>query len=402
MANTYIEPSFSDGLDDGRRDYNDSARTILTNLNGPVTPTSSNFTVGGADFSVPDGTIYYSSNGASYVSDSANKKHAPIGGNFTRYGISYRSEASLAALTANVASYEPGELVTVFNGSNDPDIYRINDNNRSSTSVVKLGSINLSSKSVREAELADNSIITRTIQNDAVTSAKISSSAVTAAKISDNSIDSNHIDSGAVTNSKFKSISGSDIKTKSITSSSLVNGSLGLSKFAISGNGSNGQVIRRKNNTDEFEWHSLPTPEQGKRETDFGYDGTNIPQDTKRFELHLLTEALDLRFSYIRPGTPGPVITQGISYSYGVATSRSGRRSPIIGVPLSGSSTNRASYARLVFEKITSNEWIITGISNGDFGSQIYARVRLSSGAFIQRFTDQSRNFIVTTVRYQE
>jgi hypothetical protein len=113
-TNTYVEPTAGTSLNTARLQQNDNFRSILSNFRSTSAPTSINLTASGAALAIPDGMLYRSATtNALYIADSANKKTARVGGNFTRVGIGSRLEDSYEGLTANAATYEIGELVVV-------------------------------------------------------------------------------------------------------------------------------------------------------------------------------------------------------------------------------------------------------------------------------------------------
>jgi microcystin-dependent protein len=80
---------------------------------------------------------------ALYISDSVHAKSSPVGGNFTRVGIGNRVENGITALTANIASYEIGELVATPSASGslsaNARLYLISANNGTMADVVDVG-----------------------------------------------------------------------------------------------------------------------------------------------------------------------------------------------------------------------------------------------------------------------
>lgn len=136
-SNTYIEPTAGTSLNTARLQQNDNFRSLLSNFYSPAIPTSTNITTNGAGLTPPNGMLYRNSTtGALYISDSINKRSAPIGGNFTRVGIGNRVEQNITALTANIATYEIGELVgTIDTGR----LYFRNSNTAAIGSFIDVG-----------------------------------------------------------------------------------------------------------------------------------------------------------------------------------------------------------------------------------------------------------------------
>ena len=96
-SNTFVEPTAATTLATARTQFNNSLRSILTNFAGDGTNssapslTSGNITRDGAATGIENGMLYRHSNTlvtALYINDSVNFKTAPVGGNFTRVGIS--------------------------------------------------------------------------------------------------------------------------------------------------------------------------------------------------------------------------------------------------------------------------------------------------------------------------
>lgn len=137
-SNTYIEPTSGTSLSTARIYQNDNFRSLLSNFYSSSAPTAVNLTAAGASLAPVDGMLFrHSTTGALYVSDSINKKSAPVGGNFTRIGIGNRLEASLATLTTNKTTYEIGELVGTLDTGR---LYIRTSNNDSISSFTDVGS----------------------------------------------------------------------------------------------------------------------------------------------------------------------------------------------------------------------------------------------------------------------
>ncbi len=117
-SNTYVEPTAGTSLNNSRTNFNTSLRSLLTNFKSTAVPAGQNITISGAATGEQDGMLYRSATtNALYISDSVHVKSSPVGGNFTRVGIGNRVENGITALTANVASYEIGELVATVSAS---------------------------------------------------------------------------------------------------------------------------------------------------------------------------------------------------------------------------------------------------------------------------------------------
>ena len=118
-SNTYIEPTAGTGLNTARGQQNNNFRSLLTNFASSVgPPVNTNLTASGDPLSPPNGMMYYdTNNSAMYVSDSSSTGGAFAGTNFTRRGISFRQEATIAAAMTNIAKYETGEAIHVVTGT---------------------------------------------------------------------------------------------------------------------------------------------------------------------------------------------------------------------------------------------------------------------------------------------
>tara|TARA_R100000008_G_scaffold86832_1_gene81927 strand:+ start:6204 stop:7490 length:1287 start_codon:yes stop_codon:yes gene_type:complete len=126
--NTYVEPVSTVAIATARLQQNRSYRSLLANFSSNVAPSigRENYVVDGAAIAPPDGTLFHlanSSTSALYVHDersslfTKSSDHPLTGTKFTRYGIT-RAEASYAQMVSNSATYEVGEMVTVFDSSN--------------------------------------------------------------------------------------------------------------------------------------------------------------------------------------------------------------------------------------------------------------------------------------------
>jgi microcystin-dependent protein len=117
-SNTYVEPTAGTSLNNSRSNFNTSLRSLLTNFKSTAVPGPSNISIAGVNEGEQDGMLYRSATtNALYISDSVHVKSSPVGGNFTRIGIGNRVENGITALTANVATYEIGELVATVSAS---------------------------------------------------------------------------------------------------------------------------------------------------------------------------------------------------------------------------------------------------------------------------------------------
>ena len=143
-SNTYVEPTSGTSLNISRTQFNNSIRSILTNFKSPAVVDTENITASGVGIGEQDGMLYRSATtNALYISDSIHVKSSPVGGNFTRVGIGNRVENGITALTANIASYEIGELVATPSASGalsaNARLYLISANNGTMSDVVDVG-----------------------------------------------------------------------------------------------------------------------------------------------------------------------------------------------------------------------------------------------------------------------
>jgi len=140
---------------------------------------------------------------ALYISDSVHVKSSPVGGNFTRVGIGNRVENGITALTANVASYEIGELVATVSASG-----AISGNARLYLNVANNGTM---------ADFIDvgipptNGSVTNTmIQLSTITADRIKDANVTLAKINLNTGSAADGSTGAAATLKLSAAAGYD------------------------------------------------------------------------------------------------------------------------------------------------------------------------------------------------
>lgn len=143
-SNTYIEVTAGTSLNVSRSQFNNSLRSLLTNFKSTAVPDTENITAAGTGIGEQDGMLYRSATtNALYISDSVHVKSSPVGGNFTRVGIGNRVENGIAALTANIASYEIGELVATPSASGalsaNARLYLISANNGTMADAVDVG-----------------------------------------------------------------------------------------------------------------------------------------------------------------------------------------------------------------------------------------------------------------------
>jgi hypothetical protein len=209
-SNTYIEPTAGTSLNTGRIQINNSLRSLLTNFKSTATPVGVNLTGAGAALGEQDGMLFFSATtNALYVSDTVQATTSPVGGNFTRRGIGFRSEISIGALSQNIANYEVGELIVTAtpDTSSNARVYFMSDtsgamsglrdvgipptNGSIVNTMIGIGAITadrLGTGSVTTVKIADANITTIKIADSNITTAKLNDSAVTTAKINDSAV----------------------------------------------------------------------------------------------------------------------------------------------------------------------------------------------------------------------
>ena len=122
-SNTYILPAQGSTLVNSRDQFNSSLRALLQNFYGEGVPDSGNYQSGSTALtgSEINGALYRSSNtGMLYIYDSnidATRTNNPVGSKFTRYGMAWRQQGSLAAAAANIAKFDLGEAFAVVNNT---------------------------------------------------------------------------------------------------------------------------------------------------------------------------------------------------------------------------------------------------------------------------------------------
>jgi hypothetical protein len=120
-SNTFVLPSQGSSIAVSRTQFNSSLRALLQNFYGAGSPGTDNLVDSGSAITATDynGMLYRNSTtGMLYISDSSitvseGRTNHPVGGNFTRYGIAWRQQASLAAAAANISTFDVGEAFAV-------------------------------------------------------------------------------------------------------------------------------------------------------------------------------------------------------------------------------------------------------------------------------------------------
>lgn len=172
-SNTFVLPSQGASIAVSRSQFNNSLKAVLSNFYSDATPDSENLVEGGSSLSATeyDGMFYRSSDtGVVYISDSAitvasGRTNRPIGGNFTRYGIAWRQQGSLAAAAANISDFDVGEAFAI-----------VKDTEGSSNNSVWL-------RVATTGTFASDWINLRTPQSDTVATGLIQDQAITGPKL---------------------------------------------------------------------------------------------------------------------------------------------------------------------------------------------------------------------------
>ena len=240
MANTYIETSAINTFDSGRRNTNQSLRSLLQHFSGTTAPRTANLFDGSSNFDPPRGMTWYNSNNkALYIND---------GTSFTRVGLSIRNENGIAALVANVEAgrYESGELVATT--STDPNLrsnaalHLIVSNTQTSADILNISGSAPVAGSVVETSLADAAVSEAKLKNNSVGTSKLKDDAVTGPKIADNTIEGLSIKDAGITASKLadNSITANKYANRSLANTKIILGTINTAEIA------NGAVTRDK------------------------------------------------------------------------------------------------------------------------------------------------------------
>jgi len=120
-SNTYVLPSQSAAIAISRSQFNSTLRAVLQNFYSTSVPDADNFVQEGSSMSTTeyDGAFFRNaSTGMLYVHDTnitgaSGRTNNPLGGSWTRYGIAWRQQGSLAAAAANISSFDVGEAFVV-------------------------------------------------------------------------------------------------------------------------------------------------------------------------------------------------------------------------------------------------------------------------------------------------
>ena len=212
-SNTYSTPGQGLAVATSRVNYNSSIRALLQNFYSPAIPDTDNLIENGAALTASqyDGVLYRKSDtGMLYISDSgitsaSGRTNNPIGGDFTRYGIAWRQQGSVAAADANIASFDIGEAFVVVRdtgGSSNNSIWlRIRDTGTFDTDFLRINKPHAGS--ITAIELADNNVTTAKLVAESVTNAKIATATITSDKLYNTFTAPNSNTIGGLANTSF-------------------------------------------------------------------------------------------------------------------------------------------------------------------------------------------------------
>lgn len=172
-SNTFVLPSQGVSISISRSQFNSSLRSILQNFYSSSTPDTENLQAETAALTAPeyDGMFYRNSTtGVLYISDSSitpaqGRTNNPVGGNFTRYGIAWRQQGSLAAAASNISSFDIGDAFAIVKDTSG------SANNSVWLRVGTTGTFN------------SDFINLRTPQSDTITAAMLTAQSVTGPKL---------------------------------------------------------------------------------------------------------------------------------------------------------------------------------------------------------------------------
>jgi len=172
-SNTFVLPSQGVSISISRSQFNSSLRSILQNFYSSSTPDTENLQAETAALTASeyDGMFYRNSTtGVLYISDSSitaaqGRTNNPVGGNFTRYGIAWRQQGSLAAAASNISSFDIGDAFAIVKDTSG------SANNSVWLRVGTTGTFN------------SDFINLRTPQSDTITAAMLTAQSVTGPKL---------------------------------------------------------------------------------------------------------------------------------------------------------------------------------------------------------------------------
>ena len=149
-SNTFVLPSQGASIAISRTQFNSSLRSLLQNFYSTSVPDVDNLIDAGT--ALPgneyDGMLFRESReGVLYIADSAittnsGKTLRPLGGTFTRHGIAWRIQKSLAQMDGNLGNLDIGEAFVVINSENTANnrmYLRVDDSGSFSDDILDVG-----------------------------------------------------------------------------------------------------------------------------------------------------------------------------------------------------------------------------------------------------------------------
>ena len=195
-SNTFVLTAASTALSAARGQINGSLQAVAQNFYSDARPVAANFQDdGGSTVAFTDsrasGILHYnSSTNALYVNvPTADKKGGEgPGGNFTRVGIGARYEDNIVGATANISTYQIGELMINLDSSN---VRLMVKGANSASNFIDVG-IPPTNGSITPAMFADSAVTTAKINDRNVSNVKITADSITVHELD------NHVETGLV------------------------------------------------------------------------------------------------------------------------------------------------------------------------------------------------------------
>ncbi len=206
-SNTFVLTAASTALSAARGQINGSLQSLAQNFYSDARPVAANFQDdGGSTVAFTDsrasGVLHYnSSTKALYVNvPTADVKGGEgPGGNFTRVGIGARYEQNIVGATANIGTYQIGELMVNLDSSN---VRLMVKGANSASNFVDVG-IPPTNGSLTSAMFGDNAVTTAKINNRNVSNVKITADSITVHELD------NHVETGLVPTGVISAYGGS-------------------------------------------------------------------------------------------------------------------------------------------------------------------------------------------------
>ena len=182
-SNTFVLTAASTALSAARGQINGSLQAVAQSFYSDARPVAANFqndggdTVAFTDASTHGILHYNSSTKALYVNvPTADKKGGEgPGGNFTRVGVGARYEDNWTGATANIGSYQIGELMVSLDSSN---VRLMVKGANSAAEFIDVG-IPPTNGSITPAMFADSAVTTAKINDRNVSNVKITADSIT-------------------------------------------------------------------------------------------------------------------------------------------------------------------------------------------------------------------------------